>query len=94
MRILSIPTHENNEKQIDIWDVKKEVAAECDSLLDHLEDELGHIQISFKKRQQRTEQALQLIQSKQKECRISHAGLASRMDQIEDERDVLGILCW
>jgi len=77
---------EDNEKQLR---VKKEIAAECSNLFDHLQDEFGHIQISFDKHQRRTEQTFQSIRSKQKECSISHAELACRIDQIEDERNIL-----
>ena len=80
---------EDNEKQLRMRDVKKEIAAECSNLFDHLQDEFGHIQIAFDKHQRRTEQTFQSIRSKQKECSISHAGLACRIDQIEDERNIV-----
>jgi hypothetical protein len=80
---------EDDEKQIRIRDVKKEIAAECNNLFDHLQGQFGRIQTSFQKHQQRTERSFQSIQSKQKECGVSHAGLAHRIDRIEDERNVL-----
>ncbi len=69
-------------KRIWIQDVKAEITAGCQ----RLQDEFGHIQSAFEKQQQKTGQTLRSIQ---RGCTISHAGLASRVDQIEDERDIL-----
>jgi hypothetical protein len=91
-RILCTPTlirgSEGNERTR-IPDVKGEIVAECCDMFDQLQDEFGQSRSSFEKRQHKTEQTLQSIQSRQTECTISHAELASRVDQNDDERDML-----
>lgn len=77
---------DDNEKRIRIQDVKEELAAEYHVIFERLQDEFGHIQSAFEKQQQKTGQTLR---SFQRECTISHAGLASRVDQIGDDRDIL-----
>jgi hypothetical protein len=76
----------HNQTSIRIRDVKKEIVAECHAMFEHLHDEFGHIQSALEKQQQKKGQTLQSIQN---ECAISHAGLTSRVDRIEDERDIL-----
>ena len=69
----------------------KEAVAECHNTFNQLQGEFRLVQKSFGKQHQKIEQT---FLSKQRECTISHAGLTSRIDQIEDEEDVLrGDLC-
>jgi len=64
----------------------KEAVAECHNTFNQLQGEFGLVQKSFGKQHQKIEQT---FLSKQRECTISHAGLTSRIDRIEDEEDVL-----
>ncbi len=49
----------------------------------------AYIQSSFGKRQEKAEQTLRTLQSRQMECATSYAGLATRINQIDEERDIL-----
>jgi hypothetical protein len=94
MRIQSTPTliwgsrSEENEKRIRIDDLKEEIVEKCRGMYDEMEEKFGGIQNSLGKRQQKTEQTLRLLQSRQTECATSYAGLASRIDQIDEERNI------
>jgi predicted neutral ceramidase superfamily lipid hydrolase len=91
MRILSTPTliQESQSQKMCIHDAKEEIAVQCHDMFDQMQDRLEHIQSSFGKQQQDTQRTLRSFQSRQMERDISYAGLASRLDQIDDERDIL-----
>ena len=93
-RILSIrpiprSRFEDNEKRTCIEEVKEEIVSECRSMIDQLQDEFGRVQVSFQKRHQKAEMTFQSIHSRQRECAISQADLGLRIDQIEDQKELL-----
>ena len=95
MRILSTPTliwgsrSEENERRRRIHDLKEEIVARCREMCDEMQEQFGGVQSSLGKRQQKTEQTLRSLQSRQTECATSYAALASRIDQIDEERNIL-----
>ena len=93
-RILSIrpiprSRFEDNEKRMCIEEIKEEIVSECRNMIDQLQGEFERGQISFQKLHQKAEKTFQSIHSRQRECSISQADLTLRIDQIEDEREVL-----
>ena len=96
MRILSTlgSRSEENEKRTRIHDLKEEIVAQCRGMCDEMQEKFGGIQSSLGKRQQKTEQSLRLLQSRQTECTTSYARLASRIDQIDEERNTLAGDLW
>lgn len=92
IRILSTPTliqgsqSQENERRMRIQDVKREISAECHDMYGQLQGEFGRIQSSFTNQQRKI---MQLIQSRQIECTMSHAELACRINHIDDQRGIL-----
>lgn len=95
MRILSTHTlvqgaqSEENQTQIRIHNVKGEIVAGCHKMFDEMQERFGGIQSLFGKRQQKTKETLQSLQSRHRECAALYTRLVSRIDQIDDKKDVL-----
>ena len=79
----------DDEKRTSIRKIKEEIVAECHNVFDQLQGDFGCVQSSLQKHHQKTEQTFRSINSNQRECTISQAELASRINKIEDEREVL-----
>jgi hypothetical protein len=91
MRILSAPAisgfrSQENEERTRIHDLEEEIVAQCRGMHGEMQEKFGGMQSSLEKRQQKAEQTLRLLQT---ECAAWYAGLASRIDQIDEERNIL-----